>query len=438
LFDVRPNWQNKFSGNRLFLDQKGYPISESNLGNMTRYYVLKSGKRGCCHIFRHSMATHMLENGADLRFIQSILGHETIETTKIYTHVSIGKLKEIHAATVLDIKSENKPGEILKRTYTRKQGRPPVVVKESPIVQGDLSFLVEKYKEELRVLDYSKLTIRKRHYALKDFLAWSLENKIHFVKDISRKTIEDYIHFYYDKKPNISTRTRIIVLESIKGFFGWLYSKNHILLNPAGHIEYPKSPKSLPRHILTPEEVKKVLETADIQTPVGFRDRAILELLYSTGIRRKELCYLLLEDINFEGKTLLIREGKGRKDRWIPVGNSALNWIIEYSQKVRPLFLKDKESKYLFLSMNADRLTEAYLGIQISIYVSKAQIGKKGGCLLFRHSMATTMLENGADIRFIQQMLGHTDLSTTQLYTHVSLGKLKEVHARTHPAEKGI
>ena len=438
LNDVRPNWQNRFSGGRLFLDQKGYPISEANLGNMTRYYVLKSGKRGCCHIFRHSMATHMLENGADLRFIQSILGHETIETTKIYTHVSIGKLKEIHAATVLDIKSENKPGEILKRTYTRKQGRSPRVVKETPAVCGDLSFLAEKYKEELRVLNYSPLTIRKRHYALKDFLAWSLEKKIHFVKDISRKTIEDYIHFYYDKKPNISTRTRITVLESIKGLFGWLYNKNHILINPAGHIEYPKSPKSLPRHILTPEEVKKVFETADIQTPVGFRDRAILELLYSTGIRRQEICHLYLEDINFDGKTLLIREGKGRKDRWIPVGVAAINWILEYSQKVRPFFLKANQSPYLFLSMNADRLTEAYLGIQVSLYVGKAQIAKRGGCLLFRHSMATTMLENGADIRFIQQMLGHSDLSTTQLYTHVSLGKLKEVHARTHPAEKGI
>jgi len=438
LADVRPRWQNRFSGDRLFLDQKGYPISEGNLSSAMRYHVSKVGKRGACHIFRHSMATHMLENGADLRFIQTILGHETIETTKIYTHVSIGKLKEIHAATVLDIKTDTLPGEILKRTYTRKQGKSCDVVKETPAVCGDLSSLVESYKEELRVVNFSPCTIRKKHYALKSFLDWAFDNKIYFIKDISRETIEKYNHDCYDKKPHLATKSRITVLESIKGFFAWAYSKNHILVDPTGHIEYPKSPKSLPRYILTADEIKKIFEVADLKTPVGFRDRAILELLYSTGIRRKEICHLLIEDINIEGKTLLIREGKGKKDRWIPVGSLAIKWIVEYTRKVRPLFLRDKKSPYLFLSMNADRLSEAYLGNQISLYVQKARVGKKGGCLLFRHSMATTMLENGADIRYIQQMLGHSDLSTTQLYTHVSLGKLKEVHARTHPAEKAI
>lgn len=435
LFSVRPRWANNNSLNRLFLDQKGLPMSSTHLNKMVRDYVLLSGKSGSCHIFRHSMATHMMENGADLRFIQSILGHETIETTKVYTHVSIVKLKEIHAATVMDIKTDYLSVEMKKSTYKRKQGKRKPLKKERQIVQGDLFFLAEKHLEELKVLNYSPFTIRKKHYALKEFLAWSQENKIHFVKEITRKTIEDYIHYYYDLKPHISARTRIAVLESIKGFFGWLFNKNHILLNPASHIENPKSPKSLPRHILTTDEVRKIFEIADLNTPVGFRDRAILEVLYSTGIRRKEVCGINLEDINIEGKTMLVREGKGKKDRYIPVGKSAINWIVDYIEKVRPLFLGDKKSPYLFLSMNAGRIDETYLGIQISNYVKKAQICKAGGCLLFRHSMATTMLENGADIRFIQQMLGHSDLSTTELYTHVSLGKLKEVHARTHPAE---
>lgn len=438
ILESRPKWQNQHSQNKMFLDQRGFPLSGSLLGNMVRYRVLSIGKSGSCHIFRHSMATHMMENGADLRYVQELLGHESIETTKVYTHVSIGKLKEIHAATIINIQTKDQPAEIHDTTYKRVQGKRPAVVRQRPGIQGDLPFLVENYKEELRVLNYSALTIRKKDYALRDFLRWSLESGLHFIKDVSKELIENYIHYFYDKKPELSARTRIAVLEAIKGFFGWAYAKNHILINPAGHIEYPKSPKSLPRHILTPAEVKKIFEAADLKTPVGFRDRAILELLYSTGVRRKEICDLLIEDINFEGKTLLIREGKGKKDRWIPVGSSAVNWLEKYAKKVRPLFLKDKKSPFLFLSMNADRLAADYLGIQISLYVTKAEIGKKGGCLLFRHSMATTMLENGADIRYIQQMLGHSELSTTQLYTHVSLGKLKEIHSKTHPAEKSF
>ncbi len=438
LFEVRPLWQNRFSHGRLFLDQKGFAISGPNLGNVARNHIRSIGKSGSCHLFRHSMATHMLENGADLRYVQGILGHETIETTKVYTHVSIAKLKEIHAATLADIRTGKIPDTVSKKTKPRRQGKSAKAEKKMPAVQGDLSFLVGKYKEELGVLNYSPFTIRKKHYVLKGFLAWSKEKKVYFVKDVSRKTIESYIHDDYDKRPHLSASSRVSVFESLKGFFAWLYEKNHVLVNPAGHLENPKRPKSLPRYILTPEEVKKIFKAPDLTAPVGFRDRAILELLYSTGLRRKELCSLFLEDINFETKTVFIREGKGRKDRYVPAGSSALRWILKYIQLIRPIFLRGKESPYLFVSLNAGKLNETYLGIQISGYVKKANINKKGGCLLFRHSMATTMLENGADIRFIQQMLGHTELSTTQLYTHVSLGKLKEVHARTHPAERGI
>jgi integrase/recombinase XerD len=233
----------------------------------------------------------------------------------------------------------------------------------------------------------------------------------------------------------LGIRSKITILETVKTFFGWLTEKKIILVNPASHIENPKSPRSLPRHILTRDEAQSIFSLADTTTPAGLRDRAILELLYSCGLRRMEVCNLHASDINIDAKTLLVREGKGRKDRLIPVGSSAIRWVKSYMGNARPLFLRGNESPHLFLTMNTAPLTVSYLGILISDYVKKSGIGKEGGCLLFRHSMATTMLENGADIRYIQQMLGHSDISTTELYTHVSIAKLKEVHGKTHPAE---
>jgi len=439
LDEIRQRWQSRVSVGRLFLNQQGKPIGDSHLNVLVKGYLEKAGinKPGSCHVFRHSMATHMLENGADLRYVQEMLGHESIETTKIYTHVSIGKLKEIHAATTSEIHSPGKDLVLKDTTYIRKQGVRKAVVQVKESVQGDLSFLVDKYLEELLSREYSSFTVRKKRYILKEFLCWAQGQKLYFVKDVTKQTVEKYIHHLYDTK-KIAIKTKITHLESIKGYFRWLYKKNRIFIDPAAHMEYPRSSKSLPRHIISKDEAQKIFSLAALTTPTGLRDRAILEVLYSCGLRRKEICDLYVEDFNIDAKTVFIREGKGKKDRLIPIGRSAAARLLDYIETARPLFLKDNENLYMFLSMNADRLNEAYLGIHISNYVKRAEIGKRGGCLLFRHSLATTMLENGADIRYIQQMLGHAQLSTTQLYTHVSITKLKEVHAKTHPAEREL
>lgn len=161
---------------------------------------------------------------------------------------------------------------------------------------------------------------------------------------------------------------------------------------------------------------------------------AVNETLYSTGMRRMELVNLEVPDIDRERGTVLIRLGKGRKDRIIPIGERALYWIDRYLDRVRLHLVVDPSDQTLFLTRTGEAFNLAWLSNTVSRYVDGANIGKRGACHLFRHTMATLMLENGCDIRFIQAMLGHAELSTTQIYTQVAIRVLKQVHAATHPA----
>jgi integrase/recombinase XerD len=165
------------------------------------------------------------------------------------------------------------------------------------------------------------------------------------------------------------------------------------------------------------------------------RDRAILEVFYSTGIRRVELCHLQLQDIALSRLTLYVKNGKGGKDRLLPLGARAGLWIAEYLQKVRPQLTVDEQNHTLFLNDYGEMFSDNKLGDKVKRLLKQAGITVPGACHLLRHAMATHMLENGADIRFIQVMLGHAQLDTTQIYTHVSIRKLQEVHALTHPAK---
>jgi integrase/recombinase XerD len=176
---------------------------------------------------------------------------------------------------------------------------------------------------------------------------------------------------------------------------------------------------------------------ANVDENLGVRDRAILETLYSTGIRRMEVIGLSLFDLDVERGTLMVRQGKGKKDRMIPIGDRAVAWIEKYVTEVRPGLVVEPDSHVegggtLFLTNTGDPFTPNRLTQLVRNYVDAAAIGKRGACHLFRHTMATIMLENGADIRFIQEMLGHAELSTTQIYTQVSIKKLKEIHTATH------
>jgi integrase/recombinase XerD len=189
----------------------------------------------------------------------------------------------------------------------------------------------------------------------------------------------------------------------------------------------------LPKNILSQKDVDEILNEIDITSALGIRNRAIMEVLYSTGIRRMELAQLKITDLDMERGTVMIRHGKGDKDRMLPIGDRAIAWIMKYLNEVRPELVIGLSDNYLFLGATGEGLTPNSVTHLVRRHIREA--GKQGSCHSFRHSMATLMLENGADIRYIQAMLGHTNLNTTEIYTQVSITKLKEIHTATHPAK---
>ena len=166
------------------------------------------------------------------------------------------------------------------------------------------------------------------------------------------------------------------------------------------------------------------------------RDRAIIETLYSTGMRRKELSNLHLYDLDTDRGTLMVRRGKGKKDRMIPIGERAMKWIAKYVAEVRFNFIRGEDCKAVFLSVNGNAFNADQVSVIVKHCIEKSGVQKKGACHLFRHTMASLLLENGADLRFIQMILGHASIKTTEVYTQVSIRKLKEIHMAMHPAER--
>lgn len=298
--------------------------------------------------------------------------------------------------------------------------------------------LLATYLDWLLVRNYSKATARNREHYVGEFAKWCAERALTRPSEVTKPLLERYQRwlFHYrqkDGKP-LAFPSQLQHLIPVRSFFKWLCRQNYLLSNPASDLELPRGEKRLPKHILTASEAERVLGAAPLGDPLGVRDRAILEVFYSTGLRRMELIGLKLHDLDQERGTIFIRQGKGKKDRMIPMGERAFAWVRRYIEEARPALAVAPDDGTVFLTnlgtpFEAGRLTQL-----VREYVNQAETGKRGACHLFRHTMATLMLENGADIRFIQQQLGHAELSTTQIYTQVSIRMLKEVHTRTHPA----
>ena len=203
----------------------------------------------------------------------------------------------------------------------------------------------------------------------------------------------------------------------------------------AKDLELPKPERRLPLQVLTADEVESTMNQTDVQRPMGLRDRAILETFYSTGIRASELANLQLYDLDADRKVLIIRQGKGKKDRVVPIGERAIRWLQKYMADVRPALVEQTQPHpTLFVTAQGTPISRSLLACLVKRYMRKAGIRKPGSCHLLRHTAATLMMENGADLRSLQLFLGHACLKTTQLYTHVSIQRLQEVHRKTHPA----
>ncbi len=322
----------------------------------------------------------------------------------------------------------------------KKRGPRDYSLPGNPADPQGLHALGLRYMEWLRVKHYTESTVFNTWRALCRFMPWCEQRGIERPNQITPPILERYArHLYYARKKDgepLSIATQRGLLTPLVSHFRWLTKQRHILYNPASELEQPRVRGRLPRHVLTADEAQHVLNLPNLTDPIGIRDRAILETLYSTGMRRMELANLKTVDVDRINGTVLVIQGKGRKDRFIPIGERACRWIDKYLDEVRPELVTYHDDGTLFLTAMGEPFNLNWLSITVSDYVKRANLNKTGGCHLFRHTLATVMLENGADIRHIQAILGHADLKSTQIYTHLNIRQLKAIHSATHPTAK--
>ncbi|NMC27044.1 MAG: site-specific tyrosine recombinase XerD [Syntrophomonadaceae bacterium] len=248
-------------------------------------------------------------------------------------------------------------------------------------------------------------------------------------EEVNKKHILAFLAGEMDKKAANASVAR--TFSSIKALYKFLVAEEYITLNPAADLETPKIKRKLP-HVLSIEEVDKLMEQPDVLMPLGLRDRAMLELMYGTGIRVSELLALQLEDLNTMAGFLRC-VGKGRKERIIPVNRTSIMWVERYLARARNQILKGRHDRTMFLNVRGRRLSRQGFFKILANYGEKADIEKELSPHTLRHSFATHLLENGADLRAVQEMLGHSDISTTQIYTHLTKTRLREVYYQYHP-----
>ncbi len=299
--------------------------------------------------------------------------------------------------------------------------------------------LLFKFTEHLTILNRSPGTI-KSYFTYTDRFLQSVKAKD--VKQITTTMIEKYIAGLYDYRSNedkpYSIGTISLKIRSIKRFFEFLEQANIIFIDPAEFITEPKKQACRIKPTLTLKQVRNMLDQPNLGTLTGIRDRTVLEVFYSTGIRLGELCNLTIYDADLMGGVLRINKGKGYKDRVVPMGKHAIKFLREYISKVRPRFTKkNRTSRHLFVNQMGNPLSRQVTSIMIRTCRKKAKIKQQVTAHTFRHTFATVLVKNGADITAVQKMMGHTDIKTTQGYIR-SLGiDIKKEHKKTHPRERG-
>lgn len=304
--------------------------------------------------------------------------------------------------------------------------------------------LLAWYCEYMTINNYRPRTVRDYQYEVSFFRCW-IENAtdIGDIDELDPAMLHDYAASLFDR--GLGARTIHHKLAALSSFFKACYENNKLYGNLSRHIQLPRITRSLPAGILTESEVQRIFEYLDsasasltvktLTDAVLLRDRAAFDVLYSTGMRKSELRNLINGDIDYENGLVSIREGKGGKDRVVPIGKKSLAAIERYISEARPL-LSTAASDTLFITRRGKPLDDQTL-YQTIINVTKgAGIERHVKVHAIRHTCATHMLNHGADIRYVQELLGHASLTSTQVYTHVSINKLKETHRKHHPREQ--
>lgn len=291
---------------------------------------------------------------------------------------------------------------------------------------------LEDFKSYVIVEKNFSLHTAKAYYSdILSFLIWIDEQSC---EDITYAKIREYLHFI--QKFNYKKTTIARKIASLRTFYKFLYREKKVETNPALNLNTPKRSKSLPK-FLTPDEVEKILNNVQINTPSGYRNRTILELLWATGMRVSELSGLNFEDLNLKDNEIRVL-GKGSKERIVLVSNRAKSYLERYIETARSLIPKgydvDTEEKSpVFINNTGYRLQTKTIRNVINEIVNKIELPKQVTPHVFRHSFATHLIENGADLRVVQELLGHASISNTQIYTHISTQHLKDVYNETHP-----
>lgn len=275
----------------------------------------------------------------------------------------------------------------------------------------------------------SKNSIISYKQDLTQFNQFLVEKKIDDFDKVDRFVILDWMQKLQESGK--SNNTTLHMTSTLRNFFGYLSKEQLIKFNPMQQVTTPKKANYLPS-VLSIEEINRLLDTPDTSTNLGIRTKTMLETMYATGFRVSELVNLKMDDLHID-LGLIKTLGKGEKERIIPIGEVALEWIEKYLQEVRGKLLKGKESPYLFVNDHGNQLTRQGVWKIIKQNVAKAGIDKNVSPHTLRHSFATHILENGADLRIVQELLGHSDISTTQIYTHVSKKHLNEIYNQFHP-----
>ncbi len=289
-------------------------------------------------------------------------------------------------------------------------------------------------KEFISILRYEKNlsdnTAVSYQSDLKMFLEFLKAKEIADYNDISASTLSEF--FNEQRKASLSNTTTARYMTTLKKFFAFLEENKFIEKNPTAMIGKVKLARKLPS-VLSFEEIEKILNAPNTEESCGLRDKAILELFYSSGLRVSELINLKTNDIYFEEEVVRVF-GKGSKERIVPIGSSAIYWVKEYLTKTRPIFeKKEKSGGIIFLNKRGTKLSRMSIWKIVDRYAKEAGLQKEIHPHLFRHSFATHLLEGGADLRAVQEMLGHSDISTTQIYTHVDRQYIKQIHKDHHP-----
>lgn len=328
------------------------------------------------------------------------------------------------------------------RRATKPKKSPADILAVPGMAPDSLRATMLGHLESLDVRNYSPRTIRGRATHFRIFVTWCEERALLRPAEVTRPILERYQrHLFYSRKSNgapLSVEHQLQRLTHLRLYFSWLCRQGYLPANPAADLELPRLSTRLPLHSLSRQDVEKLLATPDISTLAGLRDRAMLEVLWATGLRRSEATSLNLFDIQEDKGVVFVRQGKGKKDRVVPMPPRTFEWIQRYIRDARARYVGAIDDGALFLGETGERMSAVTFSARVRTLLQASGFKGKGSCHLLRHACATAMLEGGADSRFVQELLGHASLESTQIYTRVSITKLKAVYAACHPVASGV